>query len=196
MLKAKTFSECAPILYDWLMFFRKGHLGIKPNDTLEQASFQKYLDHIYDTEKPIIVKKGDESKYAEYIKTLDSKQPYIKQLNKTTLYIRIPSFNQKYKEAVDSIFITQRETILATKNLIIDIRENGGGSDDTYSTIIPYLYTNPIRIVGVEFFSTKLNNQRMLDFINKPNTFLMRREKNGQSNHMINCKKNWVSSSI
>ena len=61
-----------------------------------------------------------------------------------------------------------KEQILATKNLIIDIRNNGGGSDDTYSSIIPFIYTNPTRTVGVEFLSTKLNNQRMLDFINKP----------------------------
>ena len=33
--------------------------------------------------------------------------------------------------------------------------------------VLPLLYTNPIRTVGVEMYSTPLNNQRMLDFINK-----------------------------
>ncbi|MEL7163152.1 MAG: S41 family peptidase, partial [Bacteroidota bacterium] len=53
-------------------------------------------------------------------------------------------------------------------NFIIDIRNNGGGADRSYSELIPFLYTNPIRTVGVEYYSTELNNQRMLDFIEKP----------------------------
>ena len=61
-----------------------------------------------------------------------------------------------------------RDKILATENLIIDIRNGTGGSDSSYKELLPMLYTNPIREVGVEFLSTKLNNQRMLDFINKP----------------------------
>ena len=51
-----------------------------------------------------------------------------------------------------------------TKNLIIDIRNNGGGSDDVYSNIIPFLYTSPIRKVAVEFLSTKLTSQKWLEY--------------------------------
>jgi C-terminal processing protease CtpA/Prc len=61
-----------------------------------------------------------------------------------------------------------KEKILQTENLIIDLRNNDGGSDRSFREILPYIYTNPMRIVGLEFRSTKLNNQRMLDFINKP----------------------------
>jgi hypothetical protein len=43
-----------------------------------------------------------------------------------------------------------------------------GGSDASFYGLMPYLYTNPVRTVGVEYRSTPLNNQRMLDFINKP----------------------------
>lgn len=109
----------------------------------------------------------DEPQYTQYFKSLNTNQPYIEKLNETTLYLRIPSFSHSYKANIDSVLNINKEMILATKNLIIDIRNNGGGSDVSYSAIMPYLYTNPIRIVGVEFLSTKLNNQRMLDFINK-----------------------------
>lgn len=27
---AKTFSECTPVLYEWLTFFRSGHVAIRP----------------------------------------------------------------------------------------------------------------------------------------------------------------------
>ncbi len=110
----------------------------------------------------------DEPKYAQYLKALNAEQPYLEKLNETTLYLRIPSFHESYKRSIDSVLNVNKQKIIATKNLIIDIRNNGGGSDASYSSIIPYLYTNPIRTVGVEFLSTKLNNQRMLDFINKP----------------------------
>ena len=110
----------------------------------------------------------DEPQYARYFKSLNADQPYMERLNNTTLYLRIPSFSHNYKASIDSVLNVNKDTILVTKNLIIDIRNNGGGSDISYSEIMPYLYTNPIRIVGVEFLSTKLNNQRMLDFINKP----------------------------
>ena len=64
--------------------------------------------------------------------------------------------------------MTNKELILKTPNLIIDIRNNGGGSDRSYTELLPILYTNPIRKVGVELLSTSLNNQQMLDFINDP----------------------------
>ncbi len=109
----------------------------------------------------------EESQYAQYIRSQNADLPYLERLNETTLYLRIPSFASNYKTKIDSVLNVNHEIILTTKNLIIDIRDNGGGSNAFYSAIIPYLYTNPIRTVGVEFLSTKLNNQIMLDFFNK-----------------------------
>ncbi len=266
---AKTLSECTSILYEWLKFFRSGHIAINLIEQTQQTNttksenqfsnwetytiktedFKKYLDKkkvsdyegIWETEpyKIGIKKEGDkyigfivesgaetwekgqvklkfsitedkinsvfymrdhsavesndvamtgknhlkignfnlsriypktedEPKYVQYFKALNARQPYIEQLNETTLYLRIPSFDISYKTKIDSILNENKEKILTTKNLIVDIRNNGGGSDGSYREIIPYLYTNPVRTVGVEFLSTKLNNQRMLDFISKP----------------------------
>lgn len=266
---AKTLNECTTILYEWLTFFRSGHIAIQLNEqpqqgnstnsqkqfsdwetyTIKTEDFKKYLDKqktsdyegIWETEpyKIGIKKEGnryigfiiesgaetwqkgqvklkfsvtadkansvfymrdrtavesdkvsmtgknhlqignfnllrlypkneDEPQYAQYFKSLQANQPFIEKLNETTLYLRIPSFNESYKRSIDSVLAANKEKILTTPNLIIDIRNNGGGSDASYSSVIPYLYTNPIRTVGVEFLSTKLNNQRMLDFVNKP----------------------------
>lgn len=266
---ARTINECGTILYEWLTFFRSGHITIRLNEEVQQNNsskpakafsdwetytiktedFKKYLDNkktseyegIWVTEpyKIGIKKEGDkyigfiiesgaetwtkgqvklkfsinkdntssvfymrdhspvesknvsmignnhlqignitltrmypvmedEPKYMQYFKALNAKQPYIEQLNATTLYLRIPSFDDSYKRKIDSVLNANKAKIISTKNLIIDIRNNGGGSDASYGEIIPYLYTNPIRGVGAEYLSTKLNNQRMLDFINKP----------------------------
>ncbi len=110
----------------------------------------------------------ENSNIEDYFTNLNSSKPYSRQINSTTVLIRIPSFDQSYKKAIDSVISISKPMLAKTENLILDLRNNGGGSDGSFSEIIPLIYTNPIRSIGVEFLSTKLNNQRMLDFINNP----------------------------
>jgi hypothetical protein len=102
-----------------------------------------------------------------YFNSMYSRSPYIEELNTTTLYLRIPSFGDESKSAIDKVLSDNREKILKTENLIIDLRNNGGGSDVSYTELLPFLYTNSIRNVGVEFLSTIQNNQRLIDFATK-----------------------------
>ena len=118
----------------------------------------KRLNPKYETEKDI----------EQYFNLMSIDKPFIEELNKTTLIFRIPSFDGSQRKIIDSVIAINKEKILKTENLIIDLRNNGGGSDSSYNEILPFLYTNPTRGIGVELLSTKLNNQRMLDFINKP----------------------------
>jgi hypothetical protein len=104
----------------------------------------------------------------DYFKMINAKKLYLEQLNETTLYLRIPSFNHHQKSGIDSVLAANKEKILRTENLIIDLRGNGGGSDNSFQELLPFLYTNPIRTFGIADLSTTLNNQRMLDFINNP----------------------------
>ena len=48
------------------------------------------------------------------------------------------------------------------------MQNNGGGSDESFEKLIPLIYTNPIRVVGMELLSTPLNNKRMEEFANDP----------------------------
>ncbi|MCD6067714.1 MAG: peptidase [Bacteroidetes bacterium] len=118
----------------------------------------KRLSPAFETEKPI----------ESFFRSMAAEEPYFEKLNETTVLLRIPSFDGSQKEYIDSVILANEAKICKTENLIIDLRNNGGGSDDSYSELIPFIYTNPIREDGVEFLSTKLNNQRMLDFITKP----------------------------
>jgi hypothetical protein len=270
--QAKTRDECGSLLYDWMTFFRPGHIAIRMNDnntaarpaaptpalnqfphwetaSIDIEKFENYLgrkkeadfEGIWETPPYTIGiskegdayvgfiiesgadtwKKGqvklkitpdekglhatfylrdhsavasddihltgknhlqigqfelarispvftDEKKIADYYRLLASQKPYVETLNSTTLYLRIPSFQQDAKKDIDSVLAANRAKILATENLILDIRSGQGGSDVSYEGILPFLYTDPIRTVGLEFLSTPLNNQRMLDFIDKP----------------------------
>lgn len=102
------------------------------------------------------------------IKLLKSQKPFMEKLNANTLVLRIPSFEISEKKSIDSVIKMNKSLISSTPNLIIDVRNNGGGSDASFKEILPFLYTNPVHNVGVEFFSTKLNNQRMIDLANNP----------------------------
>ncbi len=103
-----------------------------------------------------------------YFKFMTAKFPLFEKLSNNTVVLRIPSFAHSEKKLIDSIIEVNWNTITSTENLIIDLRYNGGGSDGSFEKILPIIYTNPIRTVGVEFLSTPLNNQRMIDFINDP----------------------------
>lgn len=87
----------------------------------------------------------------------NSNFPFVESLSKKTLYLRIPSFAAEQKKNIDSVLAKYDAQIKKTSNLIIDIRNGTGGGDASYAKIIPYLYTNPIRSIGVQFYSTELN---------------------------------------
>jgi hypothetical protein len=53
-------------------------------------------------------------------------------------------------------------------NLVIDVRNNGGGSDVTYSELIKFLYTGPIRIVGSNIWSSEDNIRKFEGHANDP----------------------------
>ncbi len=97
---------------------------------------------------------------------MNSENPQFVNISENTNLLRIPSFSYSEKLKIDSVINSNRAKIINTKNLIIDLRNNGGGSDESFQGILPLIYTNPIRTVGVELLSTPLNNQRMVDFIN------------------------------
>ncbi len=119
-----------------------------------------------------MVRKSPEFKEDKYIEqhftSFKNNLPFLNQLDENTLYLRIPDFDHSQKKKIDSILVANHSKIIKTKNLIIDVRNNGGGSDVSYRELIPYLYTNPIRIINVEMYSTPLNNDRMKKFMNDP----------------------------
>lgn len=124
---------------------------------------KNYLEINEFTLKRVSPKFEKEEGIETYFEATRAEKPFLKEINKTTLLLRIPSFNGALKKDIDSVITANQSKIESTENLIIDIRNNGGGSDNSFAKIIPYIYTNPIRSVRTQFYSTKLNNQRMLD---------------------------------
>lgn len=107
-------------------------------------------------------------KIERYLNSIYSNKPFIEKVSDNTVLLRIPSFNYSNKKYIDGLLNSNDNLIKNTENLILDLRYNGGGSDYSYEEIKPYLYTNPIRGIGVAYLSTELNNKRMVDFMNDP----------------------------
>lgn len=109
-----------------------------------------------------------EENIERYFNSMYTTKPFIEKVADNTLLLKVPSFNYSNKKYIDSLLHKNDKLLKSTENLIIDIRYNGGGADASYAKIIPYLYTNPLRKVGVAFLSTELNNKRMVDYMNDP----------------------------
>jgi hypothetical protein len=105
-----------------------------------------------------------------YFRFMETRLPQFEKLNATTAILRIPSFDESFRKNIDSLVLANKKIITSTENLIIDLRNNGGGSDGSFSELIPLIYTDPIRTIGVEYLSTPLNNKRMEEFLNDPDS--------------------------
>ncbi len=72
-----------------------------------------------------------------------------------TLYIKIGSFGLDYKPRIDSVLKANEAILNATANLVLDLRDNGGGSDDSWEGLIPYFYSGPIKMIGADLLATE-----------------------------------------
>jgi len=106
-------------------------------------------------------------KTKEYLKLKTDNKPFGYKRDENTVYIHIPSFHQNKKD-IDSIFQALNQEITSTPNLILDLRDAQGGQDRNFLAITPYLYTNPVRSVLAEFYSTEKNNQFIKDAASDP----------------------------
>lgn len=88
-------------------------------------------------------------------KTYKTDQFKFKMINENTCYLKIPHF--MYKHLVDSLVNKSIDSILSNRNLIIDIRDNGGGGDASFNELLPIIATNDIYIRGIEYLATKTN---------------------------------------
>lgn len=64
---------------------------------------------------------------------------YFEALSEKTNYLRIPSFDLSFKNKIDSLIIKNRLAITSKENLIIDLRNNGGGGFGAFQSILPYV---------------------------------------------------------
>lgn len=96
---------------------------------------------------------ADKYNYAD----IDDEKFHFEMLNDSMAYLRIPSFSGNLSAKLDSLYKVADSKIRQTPYLIVDVRNNGGGSDSNASPLLPYMYTNPIQEDEVKLWVTEDN---------------------------------------
>ena len=72
-------------------------------------------------------------------------------------YLKIPSFDLEFKPSIDNLLLVNHKDILLSEVFVIDLMDNEGGSDDSYSSLRPYYYDRPITVEGVDLLASDEN---------------------------------------
>jgi hypothetical protein len=152
-------SEYALISYPYYDDYKpsKGKASIRLNDNIIE---------LHDDNKRLVRKTNSETYdnafLASYIPEFpngSNTYPLALQLSDSTFYLRISSFGD---ERGNMLTKKHWKEIISSPNLIIDIRNNGGGQDNYYSLLSDLIYTQPYESKGVEWYATK-NNIKMYE---------------------------------
>lgn len=95
---------------------------------------------------------------------VSGKELVFKQLDDQTNYMYIPTFKRKWIAKIDEFYQKNDSLIRAKPYLIIDVRNNGGGSDFCVSPLLEYIYTKPFYSDVVDVYSTKENIRKNIEF--------------------------------
>lgn len=74
----------------------------------------------------------------------DSNQVIFSVLSKESCYLKISSFDLSLRDKIDSVISHNKIEIVSRENLIIDIRNNGGGGFDAFKPLLPLVLDTSI----------------------------------------------------
>ncbi len=140
------------------------------------------IHHIVKTENIVNGYINDFGFYKSAVEKGTSKSPYeFKVLNDSTNYLRLSSFDAALTENLNHFYESIAKDIESKPNLVIDIRNNGGGSERSYFNLIPYIYTRPLTIDSVEVWVSPENIKRYEEAgMGNNNTTLIARMKSAK----------------
>ncbi len=79
------------------------------------------------------------------------------ELDSQTVLLTLPSMSNSFKVLVDSMLRVHGPTLQTKPFLIIDCRNNGGGSDNTWTSVKQYLITQPTVTDGRQYWASEDN---------------------------------------
>jgi len=141
--------------------FHMGNLGIYPNKMMSFSGFG--LDGgIWKKEglKESAAEQKTRNKRTSDRKSNQKKGWDFLEFNKPDpqcAYLRVSNFDGKVAEVIDSFVKTNDSVMSRTPYLVLDLRGNGGGSDRSYQSLLPYIYTQPIVTIGAGAYATRDN---------------------------------------
>jgi hypothetical protein len=106
-----------------------------------QKNIKKYLNFFKD--KHLQIYDPIKIRVADYENNFVAKNlPKYKELENSTSYIKIPSFNYKLWKELDNFYDSISPIIKNKEKIILDIRNNGGGGERMYKQLLKILKSN------------------------------------------------------
>lgn len=117
----------------------------------------------------------------------------LNQVDSQTVLLVVPTMNDKVRRELDSLMKAEKKLLESTPNWIIDCRNNGGGSDITFSPLLPYIYTNPVKLHNMQLWATA-DNADKFEVLSKDMDFPKhyRRQFAKQARKMNRHRGEWV----
>jgi hypothetical protein len=117
-----------------------------------------------------------------------------KRLSPKTFYLKIESFDLDLRPMIDSVMKANEAVLNTTPNLILDLRDNGGGSDNCWAPLVPYFYTSPIKLIGVDILATETTIAGWKKYLTDPNLSKENiKDINDKVSMMEKAKGQWVN---
>jgi hypothetical protein len=95
---------------------------------------------------------------------ISERQLIFKEIDKETNYMYIPTFSGDWFAKINEFFKKNNKLIESKPYLIIDVRNNGGGSDACVEPLLKYIYTKPFYGDNVDVYSTKENIRKSIEW--------------------------------
>lgn len=84
----------------------------------------------------------------------------LESLDANTLLLTVPTMSETVRLELDSLVHANAALLERTPNLVIDCRNNGGGSDVTFYPLLPYIYSGKVKSYKAQIYSTEDNIQK------------------------------------
>lgn len=136
--QAPDMKTCGKLLHGYSRAWRPGHIAVAPTPGNES-------------------KDAPQAAKAEAKPATDPRAPRFQVLGKDTILFVIPTFNDAYAATMKKLVARHRAELESHKNWIIDVRDNGGGSDSTYAPLMGFLLDGDLRGFRTEYLVTPAN---------------------------------------
>jgi len=107
---------------------------------------------------------------AKQIGEINPQGVVFKDLGDNNYYIKIGSFGSHNRSAVENIVNEHGEKLKKSNILIVDVRDNGGGSDYTYSPLQPYIFSGTIQMTDFGVWVSPGNKDYFSDWLEASDT--------------------------
>ena len=115
----------------------------------------------------------------------------VKKMSPRTTLVKLQNFDYPFVEKIEKLINDNKILIENSENLIIDLRDNGGGTTNSMTPILPYIMAGKVRNMNVEYFVSDFyisNQERYVR--NLPDTDKYKEEKKNILDNLIFYKKN------